>query len=253
VQADVVYLGETHDNPEAIKLEIIQKLKQRNPKIAIAMECSSALIKAFDRYLAGQVSEQELLSKASTTKGGAFPGILCPFCDSLGKQLPVIALNTPTEVTHKVAREGLESLTPEQRQFIPLSEIRTDNAEYRQLIVEAFQQHQAAAHGSSADESRFFLAQVLWDETMAEESKFLKANRLSSGSVSWAGHIVYGYGIPAVARRLKGKHGSTFSLAQSPEDAPARNDKIADFVWQQGDIQQKFPHCYHWLKFKYWH
>jgi len=46
-----------------------------------------------------------------------------------------------------------------------------DNAEYRQLMVEAFQQHQAA-HGSSADESRFFLAQVLWDETMAEAINF---------------------------------------------------------------------------------
>jgi len=45
-------------------------------------------------------------------------------------------------------------------------------------MVEAFQQHQAA-HGSSADESRFFLAQVLWDETMAEAiAKFLKGNQI---------------------------------------------------------------------------
>jgi len=112
--------------------------------------------------------------RAVQPKVGLFLGILCPILRLLGKQLPVIALNTPTEVTHKVAREGLESLTPEQRQFIlPFS----DNAEYRQLMVEAFQQHQAAAHGSSADESRFFLAQVLWDETMAEGiAKFLKGN-----------------------------------------------------------------------------
>jgi len=55
----------------------------------------------------------------------------------------------------------------------------------------------------------------------------------ASGSVSWQGHIVYGYGIPSrVARRLRQTAGSTFSLAQSPEDAPARKP-IADFVWQQ--------------------
>jgi len=39
VQADVVYLGKiTTTRKPKIQLEIIQKLKQRNPKIAIAME-----------------------------------------------------------------------------------------------------------------------------------------------------------------------------------------------------------------------
>ena len=40
-KANVVYLGETHDNPEdhKIQLQIIQELQRRNPKkIAIAME-----------------------------------------------------------------------------------------------------------------------------------------------------------------------------------------------------------------------
>jgi uncharacterized iron-regulated protein len=242
-QADVVYLGETHDNPEdhQTQLEIIQKLQQRNPKIAIALEMFQRPYQnVLDRYLAGQVSEQELLEQSEYNQRWGFPwryyGPILRFAKE--KQLPVIALNTPTEVTRKVAREGLESLTTKQRQFIPpFSEIRTDNAEYRQLIVKAFQRHQAAAHGSSADESRFFLAQVLWDETMAEEiAKSLKANPDYQVVVlAGQGHIIYGYGIPSrVARRLNDKQLVQRSVLLSPpKEAPVDTDKpIADFVWQ---------------------
>lgn len=244
VQADVVYLGETHDNPKdhQAQLEIIQKLHQRHPKIAIGMEMFQRPYQGvLDRYLAGQLNEQELLEQSEYKQRWGFPweyyAPLLRFAKE--KQLPVLALNTPTEVTRQVAREGLESLTPEQRQFIPpFSEIRTDNAEYRQLILSAFQQHQQTGHGSSADFERFFLAQVLWDETMAEKiAQFLKANQDYQVVVLVGqGHIVYGYGVPSrVARHLKDQQLVQRSvLFNPPEDGPAIDDKpIADFVWQQ--------------------
>jgi len=99
VQADVVYLG--FGNPEdqnpAGNYSETQTAQSQN---CHAMEMFQRPQSVLDRYLAGQVSEQSYWSKASTTKGGAFPGNTMPrCCDSLGKQLPVIALNTPTEVT----------------------------------------------------------------------------------------------------------------------------------------------------------
>ena len=239
-QADVVYLGETHDNPQdhQIQLEIVQKLYQRNPKIAIAMAMFQRPYQnVLNRYLAGQVSEQELLKQSEYNLMWGFPwkyyAPVVRFAKE--KQLPVIALNTPTEVTRKVASEGLESLTLQQRQFIPpISEIRTDNAEYRQLMGKTFRQHQSASH--SANESRFFLAQVLWDETMAEGiAKFLQANPDSQVVVlAGQGHIVYGYGIPSrVARRLKGTVVQRSILLSPPKDAFVINDKpVADFIWQ---------------------
>lgn len=241
--ADVVYLGETHDNPEdhQTQLEIIQKLASAHPKIAIAMEMFQRPYQGvLDRYLTGQVSEQELLEQSEYKQRWGFPWkYYAPILRlAKEKQLPVIALNTPTEVTRQVARAGLESLTAEQRQFIPpFSEIRTDNTEYRQLIVKAFQQHQTADHGSSADQSRFFLAQVLWDETMAAGiAKFLKANPDYQVVVLVGqGHIIYGYGIPSrVARRLKDNQLVQRSvLLSTPADAPVNTDKpIADFIWQ---------------------
>ena len=239
-QADVVYLGETHSSPQdhQTQLEIIQELQRRNPKIAIAMEMFQRPYQGIlDRYLAGQLSEQELLEQSEYEQRWGFPwqyyAPILRFAKE--KKLSVLALNTPTEVTRKVAREGLESLTPQQRQFIPpFSEIRTDNAEYRQLMLTAFQQHQQSGHGSSAGFERFFLAQVLWDETMAETiAQFLQANPdYQVVVVAGQGHIVYGYGIPSrVARRLNDKQLVQRSVLLSPsEDAPDTSKPIADFV-----------------------
>ncbi len=213
-QAKVVYLGETHDSAADHKaqMEILQKL-YRQTKIAVAMEMFQRPYQGvLNRYLAGQLSEQELVEQSQYEQRWGFPweyyAPILRFAKE--KHLPVLALNTPTEVTRQVAREGLESLTPAQRQFIPpFSEIRTDNAEYRQLMLGAFKQHQAAGHGASADFERFFLAQVLWDETMAERiAQFLQANPDYQVVVlAGKGHINYGYGIPSrVARRLNKKH-----------------------------------------------
>lgn len=66
-KADVVYLGETHDSPKdhQAQLEILQKLHQRHPKIAIAMEMFQRPYQGvIDRYLAGQLNEQELLEQS---------------------------------------------------------------------------------------------------------------------------------------------------------------------------------------------
>ena len=238
-QANVVYLGETHDSTvdHQAQLEILQKLHHCHAKIAIAMEMFQRPYQGvLNRYLAGQLSEQELLKQSDYNQRWGFPweyyAPILRFAKE--KQLSVLALNTPTEVTRKVTREGLESLTPEQRQFIPpFSEIRTDNAEYRQLMLSTFKQHQQAGHGSG-DFERFFLAQVLWDETMAEKiAQFSQANPDYQVVVlAGQGHIIYGYGIPSrVARRLNNKQLVQRSvLLSAPENAPAQ---IADFIWKR--------------------
>lgn len=242
-QADVVYLGETHDSPQdhQAQLEIIQELQQRNSKIAIAMEMFQRPYQdVLDHYIAGELSEQELLAQSEYEQRWGFPweyyAPILRFAKE--KQLPVLALNTPTEVTRKVASEGLKSLTRKQRQFIPpFSEVLTDNDDYRKLMLTAFKRHQGAVQGSSDNFERFFLAQVLWDETMAERiAQFLQVNPDYQVVVlAGQGHIFYGYGIPnRVARRLKDEKPVQRSvLFNPPEDAAVDKKKpIADFVWE---------------------
>lgn len=243
-EADVVYLGETHDSSvdHQNQLQIIQELHRRHPKIAVAMEMFQRPYQGVvDQYLVGKLTEQELVEKSEYEKRWGFPwkdyAPILQFAKE--KQLPVLALNTPTEITRKVARQGLESLTASDRKFIPpFSEIRTDNQKYQQLSLQAFQQHQNAGHGNSSGAERFFLAQVLWDETMAEGiAKFVKANPDYQVAVlAGQGHIVYGYGIPSrVERRLESQKLMQRSVLLSPpQEAITGKDEvaIADFIFK---------------------
>ncbi|MEG4393412.1 ChaN family lipoprotein [Microcoleus sp. BROC3] len=246
VKAKVVYLGETHDSAEdhQAQLKIVREMQRQNRKIAIAMEMFQRPFQsAIDNYLAGKLTEQQLIEQTEYDRRWRFPwesyAPILRFAKE--NQLPVLALNTPSEVTRKVASQGLESLTAEEKKHIPpISEIRTDNAEYRQLLLEVYQQHQKAAQGNSTAFERFLQAQVLWDETMAEKiAEFVKANPDYQVVVlAGKGHIIYGYGIPSrVERRLGVGNVKVRSVLLNSSDNPvlSADRPIADFVWNHSE------------------
>jgi uncharacterized iron-regulated protein len=246
VKAKVVYLGETHDSAEdhQAQLAIVREMQRQNRKIAIAMEMFQRPFQsAIDNYLAGKLTEEQLVEQTEYDRRWRFPwesyAPILRFAKE--NQLPVLALNTPSEVTRKVARQGLESLTAEEKKHIPpISEIRTDNAEYRQLLLEVFQQHQKAAQGNSTAFERFLQAQVLWDETMAEKiAQFVKANPDYQVVVlAGKGHIIYGYGIPSrVERRLGVGNVKVRSVLFNSSENPllSADRPIADFVWNHSE------------------
>jgi uncharacterized iron-regulated protein len=240
--ANVVYLGETHDNPadHRAQLKIIQALHQKQPQLAIALEMFQRPYQpALDRYLAGQITEAELRQQSQFDQRWGYDwehyAPILRFAKA--KRLPVIALNTPTEVTRKVARQGLESLTASDRQFIPpASEIRTDNQAYRQRIQKIFtEMHQG--HSSSKNFEQFFQAQVLWDETMADRIAQFATTYPDYQIVVLAGqgHIIYGDGIPSrVARRLKNSPNFVQRLVLlNPENVENGDRAIADYLWKE--------------------
>ncbi|MDF0554120.1 ChaN family lipoprotein [Kamptonema sp. UHCC 0994] len=244
--ANIVYLGETHDSLEdhQAQLKIITELYWQNGKVAIALEMFQRPFQsAIDQYLAGKITEAELIEQSQYNQRWGFPWEYYAPILRFAKEnkLPVLALNTPTEVTRKVAREGLENLTAEEREYIPpASEIRTDNAEYRQIMLEIYQQHASGGLGSSAGFDRFFLAQNLWDETMAETvAQFVIAKPDYQVVVlAGKGHIVYNYGIPSrVARRLSTRkliQRSVLFFSATDSSLPT-GDRIADFIWKHAE------------------
>ena len=252
--ANVVYLGETHDSLEdhQAQLEIIQQLYQKNRQVAIALEMfQRPFQQAIDDYLADKLTETELVAKTEYEQRWGFPwDYYAPILRfARENKLPVLALNTPTEISRKVARSGLESLTPEEKQLIPpLAEIHTDNGEYRQMLLAVFEQHLDGGQGNSDRLERFFLAQVLWDETMAETISQFVTNRPNYQVIVLAGkgHVVYGYGIPnRVARRLENRPLVQRSvLLNHSQDSSSPTDKaIADYFWTTTDStnQCKLP------------
>jgi uncharacterized iron-regulated protein len=241
--ARVIYLGETHDREadHRAQLAIIQALQAQNPKVAIAMEMFQRPYQgAIDGYLAGELDEAQLVEQTEYDRRWGFPwenyAPILRFAKA--QQLPTLALNVPSEVTRKLAREGWESLDEGDRQYIPPREqIDLDNEDYRALLRGVYEQHAQAGHGSSEDLDRFFFVQVLWDETMAERiAEFLKDNEDYQVVVlTGSGHVVYGYGIPdRVARRMGDRRDfvQRSLVFDPPESLPNPGGRaIADFVW----------------------
>jgi uncharacterized iron-regulated protein len=196
-QAQVVYLGETHDHPpdHEAQLEILRQLQAHQPNLAIALEMfQKPFQSSLDQYLSGTLTEAQLLAQTEYSERWSFNWeFYAPILRfAKANRIPVLAINTPSEITRKVARTGLESLAPEDFKWIPpLGEIDTTSAIYRQRLLETYQS---------------FHDQVLWDETMADAiaQYWLTHQNRKVVVLVGQGHLLYGDGIPdRVKRRLK--------------------------------------------------
>ncbi|MEL7140950.1 MAG: ChaN family lipoprotein [Cyanobacteria bacterium J06643_4] len=233
-EAQVVYLGENHNSEadHAAQLEIIETMAAEQ-EIAIALEMFQRPYQdAVDGYLAGELTEAEFIEQSEyETRWGFDWELYAPILRyAKANQIPVIALNTPTEVTRQVATDGLESLTGDALTYIPpIDEIDTTDTDYRESISAVFSAHGGAGHSLSFE--NFFAAQVLWDETMAEGIvKQLEAEPTRQVIVlAGEGHIAYDYGIPnRVTRRLPDVNDVSVRLLAA--DQPSDPD-FADFTW----------------------
>jgi uncharacterized iron-regulated protein len=243
--AKVVYLGETHDreSDHQQQLVIIQSLFQHNPRLAIGMEMFQRPTQPLlDRYLAGEITAAQLRIQSEFDKRWGYKWeFYLPILEfAKAHHLPLIALNTPTEITRKVGKQGLESLTNAELQFIPpIAEIDRRNEQYRQMILASYQQHAGIVSIASKSFDRFYTAQLLWDETMAERvAKFANQNP-SYQTIVLAGssHIVYGYGIPdRVRRRSTDPKFSQATVLLNSEGFDLRSQpQPTDLIWDRSN------------------
>ena len=213
-QNDVIYLGENHACPahHQQQLAIITRLyrDRSSPQtLAIALEMFQRPFQPFlDRYLADRINEDRLREQTEYDARWGFDWEFYAPILRFAKtnQIPLIALNTPAEITLKVAQSGINSLQNSDFRYIPpLSEIQLNNQTYRQQIVAIYQQHVIDEEGNSSDADNFFAAQVLWDETMAATiAQYYQTHPRSQIAVLVGqAHILFDYAIPSrVARRI---------------------------------------------------
>lgn len=245
-KAQIIYLGETHNSltDHRAQLQIIQALFNKNPKIAIGLEMfQRPFQEVINQYLAGKLTETELIQQTEYEKRWGFPweyyAPILRFAQA--QNLPVVALNVPFEITRKVARQGLESLTLDEQKLIPpLSEIDLTNGQYRNFLQEIFGQHKSKKVGNSQGFERFFQSQVLWDETMAETvANFVKSHPdYQIVVLAGKGHLLYHYGIPdRVERRLKNFPLRNEGILQrsllfiNSHDSVFSDPEMADLFW----------------------
>jgi uncharacterized iron-regulated protein len=233
--ANIIYLGEVHDRSQdhQDQLAIIQYLYQKSSHMAIGLEMFQKPYQgSIDRYLTGQISESELIKQTEYQQRWGFPwenyAPLLRFAKE--HQLPIIALNAPTETTRKIAKKGLKSLTPEDFRYIPpIKDIDKSNVVYRQLIQESYSHHQSVSNSPGFE--KFHEAQLVWDETMASNITDFHQQHPRDRIIVIAGqaHIKGGHGIPdRVARRLATRQliQKSVLLSSNQEPEPASTDLI---------------------------
>lgn len=239
LEARVVYVGEQHDREadHAAQRAIVEALHARDPSIALGLEMVQRPEQpTLDAFVSGAIDEAELLERLRWTERWGFDFALYRpmFALARAHRLPIIALNAPSELTRAVARGGLEALDDEQRARLP--ELDLTSAAHRAMVEEALRGHPGMTDDML---ERFYAAQVVWDETMAEQvAAFLHRADWRLVVLAGAMHVQAGLGIPRrAARRGAGPQAIVLPILESELDAALgpeagrAQEPIADFLW----------------------
>ena len=213
-RAKVIYLGDIHDNMSLHMLffRIISDLIKDKEKIVIGMEAFQQQFQEhIDDYLAGDITEEELLKRTEYKKRWKFePSLFAPFWRLARERgIPLYAINIPTELVKEVREKGIENV---KSGYLPPMIILT-GPRYREFLLEAMKDHK------KTDEKKFMDVQLAWDNGMAYKiAKLLVAHPDSKIVVIvGSGHVWRGWGIPERVNHLVGELPQAVLYAQEDE------------------------------------
>ena len=240
-EADVVFFGEQHDDPETHFLEfaLLEGIGQRRDQVVLSLEMFERDVQPqLDRYLSGAMPESTFLASARP-----WPRYATDYRTMVQlarvRGWAVIAANIPRPLASAISRKGmpaLDTLTPIERTHAAATMSCPTTDAYFDRFVEAMGGHSAGnAGGASETTRRFYEAQCAKDETMAESiARALNGSRAVVMHVNGAFHSDYGQGTAArVKRRLP--NARTLVITAVPVANPAAavagdESKKADYV-----------------------
>ena len=251
-KAEVVFVGEQHDDPNTHRLEaaILDGLRRRGIAVTLSLEMFERDTQSdVDSYLAGKVSEEEFLKSSRPWPRYAIDyRALVEIAK--GQGWPVVASNVPRRLASSVAKTGLtalETLAPADRAWAA-ADIQCPRDAYFERFAEQMNGHQAApgaknaAPASQGDANppgnvpsqakapeekkpptpaelqtteRYYFSQCLKDETMAEAiaSAFERHGRRPVVQITGAFHSEFGQGtVERVRRRLPDRRVAVVSV-----------------------------------------
>jgi uncharacterized iron-regulated protein len=175
-KADVVFVGEQHDDPNTHRLElaVIEALARRGRRVILSLEMFERdAQEPLDHFAMGHMPEAEFLKVSRPWPRYATD--YKPLVDfAVAKDWPVVAANVPRPIASEVAKGGLEVLqqkSAEDRKLFA-AELKCPIGDtYFKRFAEAMGSHPAP--GASDDDARrtterYYFSQCVKDETMAE-------------------------------------------------------------------------------------
>lgn len=248
LEADVIYIGETHYTPSHIDaaIQVMEILLLGGKTPILGMEMFSWDGQAgLDRYLNGELTSVEKFLSESQWKnnwGGKYEDY-SPLVDFAKKhEMKLLGLNPPRPFVRKVVQKGLTGIgaDPDLKKWNIPHPFPADDPEYRGVIYEQIEK----CHRGMKPEvyQKIYEASVFRDEGMA--SVIATMSRLGSSSPSTfvsytgAGHIQYGLPIPKRVQRQLGVPVPQVTVylhaidPEHPEDVEHLIEEgIADYVW----------------------
>ena len=232
-RADVVLVGEQHDDPNTHRLEaaILQGLLRRKVQVSVSLEMFERDVQPqLDAYLAGTTSEDAFLkdSRPWPRYASDYRALVET---AKAQQWRVVAANVPRRLASDVAKSGkgaLDSLPAPDKPFVASDLKCPSDDDYFRRFGEQMGGHPASAAGqpdqkkeeaeaeARARVDRFYWAQCLKDETMAESIAAAFAKQTAPGTVvhfNGAFHSDFGEGTAErVRRRLPGRRVASVSI-----------------------------------------
>ena len=215
-KADVVFVGEQHDDPNTHRLEaaILDGLHRRKVTPVLSLEMFERDTQtALDDYLAGRISEEEMLKRSRP-----WPRYATDYRRMVEmareRQWTVVAANVPRRIAAAVSKEGKDAVAglPEADRSLVASDLQCPLDRYFNRFVESMGDHPSGnktAEEQRISMERYYSAQCVKDETMAESIAAAYGKRSASGPIvhyNGAFHSDFGLGTAErVRRRLPGK------------------------------------------------
>jgi uncharacterized iron-regulated protein len=235
--ADVIFLGEEHDNTTCHELQhwtTVALAKRR--EVTLSLEQFEVDVQGtLDAYLEGQITEAAFLSKSRPWNN--YEEHYRPTVEWARENgRPVIAANIPRSLARKVSRGEGQTLSVQGNEHAPW-QLNTDDPAYRARFAEAMGL-QGGTEKKNLDD--WFAAQCIKDERMAESiaNSIKKTDLHTPLVVHWCGRFHSDYRLGTVSRlseRRPDLNIITVSMKTSDELSLTLSEEAsssADFVWK---------------------
>jgi uncharacterized iron-regulated protein len=256
--ADVVFVGEQHDDPNTHRLEhaILDGLRRRSIPLTVSFEMFERDVQGtVDKYLGGTINEAEFLK--DTRPWPRYVSDYRPLVELAKAQgWPVLAANVPRRYAAEVAKTGRSALDrlPAAERAMVARDLECPQDSYFQRFSAAMSNHSGPAsarpsdapaadddakRAAAASTDRYYWSQCVKDETMAESiADAVDRRGGQQGTIvhfNGAFHSDFGSGAAErTRRRLTGRRVAVVTILPVNDIdtlAPAGDDlKRADFL-----------------------
>lgn len=202
---DYILIGEGHKNAEDHKVQqaLLKALAGSGRGLSVGLEMVSVDMQpVLDDFAAGRVEVDALEEELQWKTRWGYPfSLFRPLFETVNRNsLPVAGLNLPSSVIKKISKQGLDSLTEDERALLP-GKIVPPVREQLDFLDAIYAQHEGREADNATAKERFRLIQSVWDSKMAEEAVRLRRQYdWPVLIIAGAGHVENGWGI---ARRIR--------------------------------------------------